>query len=377
VTLGHVTREQAEEELDYTLAQVKRGVWEPPRAVVPERREDPTFHEFASEWFARKKNEVRASTAAAYEWEVSVHLLPFFARHRLSEITVEEVDRYRAAKVRQQARGARLSNESINKTISRLAQILEVAVEYGHIDRNPASGKRRRLKVSHPQQTHLDSAEQIAALLAAAGELDREARRDRPRARRAMIATLTFAGLRISELLGLRWRDLDLPARRLRVADSKTDAGVREIDILPALVDALTDHRASIARDPRPDDLVFPTTSGRRQGKDNFRSRAFALSVARANERLVEAGRNPLPDRLTPHSLRRTFASILCATGTDLMVISEQLGHADLKVTYRIYTKVMRRGAEERERLRALVEGGVLPPIEADEVPRGPAVDVG
>ncbi|MHB8659871.1 MAG: tyrosine-type recombinase/integrase, partial [Solirubrobacteraceae bacterium] len=64
----------------------------------------------------------------------------------LSRITIAEVDRYKAAKVREGA----LSPTSINKTITRLAQILEVAVEYELIDRNPAKGRRRRVKASRP-----------------------------------------------------------------------------------------------------------------------------------------------------------------------------------------------------------------------------------
>jgi integrase len=46
-----------------------------------------------------------------------------------------------------------------------------------------------------------------------------------------MLAVLVFAGLRISELLALRWRDLDLTAGWLHVAESKTDAGTRSIKI--------------------------------------------------------------------------------------------------------------------------------------------------
>jgi hypothetical protein len=84
-----------------------------------------------------------------------------------------------------------LSDESINKTIARLAQVLEVAVEYGHIDRNPAVG-RRRLKVAKPRRRYLGRAVQIGTLLDAAGELDREAREDRKGGRRALLATLVF-----------------------------------------------------------------------------------------------------------------------------------------------------------------------------------------
>ena len=85
----------------------------------------PTFHEFVSEWFEQKKPELRPATIAAYEQELSIHLLPFFAKHRLDEITVQEVDRYRQHKVREGRIGAR----TINKTLTRLAQVLEVAVE--------------------------------------------------------------------------------------------------------------------------------------------------------------------------------------------------------------------------------------------------------
>ncbi|MHB8660196.1 MAG: tyrosine-type recombinase/integrase, partial [Solirubrobacteraceae bacterium] len=88
----------------------------------------------------------RPSTRLDYRWQLTNHLLPFFMSHRLSRITIAEVDRYKAAKVREGA----LSPTSINKTITRLAQILEVAVEYELIDRNPAKGRRRRVKASRP-----------------------------------------------------------------------------------------------------------------------------------------------------------------------------------------------------------------------------------
>ena len=64
-----------------------------------------------------------------------------FASCRLDQITVESVDRYRLGKVR----AGKLSVTSINKTLITLAAILEAAVEYEMIDRNPARGRRRRV----------------------------------------------------------------------------------------------------------------------------------------------------------------------------------------------------------------------------------------
>jgi hypothetical protein len=78
--------------------------------------------------------------------------------------------------------------------IDLLAQILAVAVDHGHLPSNPAVGKRRRMKVSKPRPVHLDSAEQIAILLEAAGQLDRgEAVIDAPTAGAARGASATRA----------------------------------------------------------------------------------------------------------------------------------------------------------------------------------------
>ena len=206
-----------------------------------------------------------------YEWQLTHHLLPFFAGHRLSQITIAEVDRYRHAQVREAERrraalaawqkrcdtlpdraprprhpGPALSATSINKTITRLGQILEQAVEYELIARNPARIGKRKLKTSRARRAYLDDAELIVALLDAAAELDREAREDRSHvARRTLLATLAFSGLRIGELLDLRWRDVDLAGGRLHVLDSKTDAGVRDVTLLPVLRDELATHRAA------------------------------------------------------------------------------------------------------------------------------------
>jgi Phage integrase family len=78
--------------------------------------------------------------------------------------------------------------------------------------------------VSKPRRAWLDRADHIVALLDAAGELDREAQ---PRCghRRVLIATLVFAGLRISEALALRRGEIDLARGTLRVDQAKTDAG--------------------------------------------------------------------------------------------------------------------------------------------------------
>lgn len=355
VSLGPVTRADAERELRGILTDVERGVWKPPRPAPapPPEALDPTLHEFTEQWWTEREHELAPKTQCDYHWRLENHLLPFFGGHALREITIAEVDRYKAAKLREGA----LSAESINKTLVLLAAILEVAEERELIVRNPARGRRRRVRAHKPQRTYLETAEQIEALLSAAGELDTEARPDRRHVpRRALLAVLLFAGLRIGELIELRWRDVDLAAGRLRVGRAKTDAGVRHVRLRPVLRDVLVSLKADQG-DASSAAPVFAARSGRPADEHNIRHRVLAGSIERANANLERAGAPPLPAGITPHSMRRTFASLLYALGENPAVVMAEMGHADPGLALRIYAQAMRRDDGEIERLHALVDG--------------------
>jgi integrase len=384
-------------ELQNILADVRRGIWSPNRPEpAPVVNAEPTFHEFASEWFEASKHQWRQNTVLDYAWQLTCHLLPFFKDHLLSEITIAEVDRYRQHKLaeanavraavqtgkplREKYKGTEgrtherrrrpLSATSINKTITRLAQILEVAVEYGLIDRNPAKGRRRRLKGSSPPKIWLDRSEYIQALLDGASDLDRAAsetgghdHKGAPPYRRALLATLVFAGLRIGEATALCWRDVDLAGGRIIVRASKTDAGIRQVELLPTLRDELAAHKTRV-QDAQPTALVFRTVAGTRLKQGNIRRRVLDPAVRRANEALVASGDVPLPDGVTPHKLRHTFASVLVALDVDPGTVMDQLGHANAAFTLAVYRHGMRRGTEAKQQLRMLV--GHSEPAEAD-----------
>jgi integrase len=356
LTLGHRSegwdRRRALDELANVLADVRRGIWRPPE---PEREPEPpavepTFHQFASRWLeGRIADGLSERSIEDLRWSLEVHLLPHFAHIRLAEIGVEQVDTYRRAKVRE----GRLSASSINKTLKHLSAVLEEAREYGHLATNPATGKRRRLKAPKARRVHLAGAEWIGALLDAAGELDAKARTNHDR--RALLSTCLFAGLRISEALALRWRDVDLAAGRLRMRASKTDAGVRYVPLLPALRDELLAHKARAGTEPP--ELVFTTRDGHARDRNAARTRCLHPAVEVANERLEEAGVTPLPEGLTLHGLRHSYVSLRLAVGHDIATVAQDAGHADPVITASTYTHVMRLDEGERERLRALVDG--------------------
>jgi integrase len=238
-----------------------------------------------------------------------------------------------------------LSNRSINATIALLAQVLETAVEYEHIQFNPARGRRRRLKAAQPTRTWLEP-EQVKPLLDATVRGLRGGKTMPDPRMRALFATGVCTGLRVGELLALRWRDVNLAQGRLTVIDSKTEAGRgREIDLWPELREELSVYKTQ-APYPQPEDYVLATSTGKADTRSNIAKR-LKRAVERANEALAEQETPPIPSALSPHSLRRTFASLLYLRGESPVYVMHQMGHTDPKLALRIYTKVM---GEQRRR---------------------------
>jgi integrase len=351
VTLGSTedgwTRDRAEEELQNVLADVRRGIWrEPEPPPTPVVRQEPTFHEFASEWVARRETEGLAErTLVDLRGSLTNHLLPFFKSHRLSEITPQEIDRYTTGKARQRAEleerrkaalatGERfsergLSNGSINHTLRHLAQVMETAVDYGLLDSNPAAGKRRRLKASTPARPWVEP-EQLPVFLDSADG-----------AGRMLLGILAGAGLRIGEALALRWRDVDLGTGSLHLLSSKTEKGVREVHLSPALREQLALWRAD-ADHTEPGDFVVHTSTGGKHNPSNLRRDVLRPAVEAANASLDGLGIAPI-GAIGFHSLRRTYASLRCACGDDVRYTADQLGHEDPRFTLRVYAKATKR----------------------------------
>lgn len=302
-------------------------------------RQIPTIEEFAHVWLDTERDrDLEPRTIEDLEWRLG-HLLPWFAHTagdpRLDRITVQMVDQYRAAKKRQ----GTLAAGSVNRTIDTLAAVLDLAIEYGHIKKNVARGKRRKLVTKKRRPVYLDGVDQIVATLDAARELD-EAKESRTSDRYPLVATLLFAGPRVEEAGGLCVRDLDLDRGYLEVGRPKTAAGMRRIDLLPVLRDVLGTYKAGHRGDV--DDLLFTTRAGTARNRHNIARRVLAPVVARADQLLAQRGQHPMPRGVTPHKLRHTFTSILFALGRDAPYVMDQLGHTDPAFTLRVYAHVMR-----------------------------------
>jgi integrase len=134
---------------------------------------------------------------------------------------------------------------------------------------------------------------------------------------RPVVATLIGAGLRVGEAVALDWSAVNLATGPLRVGKAKTDAGrYREVDLPGGLVDELAEWKLRgadelagwQARNPNGGQPVFLSAHAgriRRQSSANV-ARRLKTAIRGANRRLDKLGVEPVSERMTPHSLRRT-----------------------------------------------------------------------
>jgi integrase len=146
-------------------------------------------------------------------------------------------------------------------------------------------------------------------------------------------ALMATTGVRVGEALGLRWEDLDLDARTLRVNRTvyrgqtclpKTDSSRRTIKLSRLVIEALRQH-------PQQCGWVFPTSIGTTINVNNLRYRSWKRLLERAH----------LPSGTRIHDLRHSSATLLLSKGVPIKVVSEMLGHSDVSITLSIYAHVL------------------------------------
>ncbi|MBV8790484.1 MAG: tyrosine recombinase XerC [Pseudolabrys sp.] len=144
----------------------------------------------------------------------------------------------------------------------------------------------------------------------------------------AVLALLYGSGLRISEALGLRRKDVPAPGAGDTLIITGKGNKQRMVPVLPQVLALIEDYAKLCPHDLARDDLVFRGAKG-----GPLSPRLVQLAMARLR------GALGLPDTATPHALRHSFATHLLARGGDLRAIQELLGHASLSTT-QIYTAV-------------------------------------
>ena len=170
---------------------------------------------------------------------------------------------------------------------------------------------------------------------------------------RALCAMLGYAGPRIAEILDILEGEVrlhDPDGARLWIADSKTPTGIRHVEITPNLRDELLAYRADKVCRGYPTGAKIPlfcTRHGKRWDEGNVRERVLEPAVNLANKRLAEHGMPPLP-HVTPHTLRRTYVSIMLLTSEfNITYVQHQVGHAESRMTLDVYNQLLDRRKRE------------------------------
>ena len=272
-----------------------------------------TVETWATRWLDGQTH-LKPSTRERYAGILREHVNPRWGTTKLADVSHGEVQTW----VSQLA--ATRSAATTRKVHRVLSLVLAMAVKDGRLVRNPAAGVSLP-RVAAAERRYLTHS-QVGALAEACGPY------------RLVVLFLAYTGVRFGELAALRVGRLDLMRRRATIAESVTLVrGVqtwgtpkgherREVPIPRFLVDELAAH---VAGEP-PDALVFPAVKGRA-----LRAQVFQRAV------LTDAAEKLGIDGLHPHALRHTAASLAIASGANVKVVQQMLGHKSATMTLDLY----------------------------------------
>jgi integrase len=310
-----------------------------------------TFNVAADRWWAERASRLRPATQAVYAAALK-HLRPEFGRSRLTDIGSGAVAGYVAAKHGQRKAA------TVRSHLSVLGAVYQHATRHhGYVGANPVSGLDHVERPSSDDEKtkRILNADELARLIAGVDERHR-----------LLFEFGAETGGRLSECLGLTWKDVDTEAETIRFefqlskdgkrVPLKTKRSRRTLEVTPSLIAKLREHRLATPYSGD-HDLVFATRVGTGIDQGNVGQRILRRAVEAAGLEAVEVGGEVVVPAPTFHSLRHSHASALIAQGWDIAEVSARLGHASTAITMAAYVHqfdAAGRTHERRSRLAAL-----------------------
>lgn len=268
-------------------------------------------------------------TVDIYEQRLRSHVVPLLgARSRVHEVTVQDVRR-----MVDSLRASGLSGSTVRGVVSATSAAFRHGIrDLGAVQLNPVSQLERGdlpsgRRVTEPRYL---AKHQVDALVAKMSEEFA-----------IVAATLFWSGVRVTEALSLRWRDIDFDALTISISGTKSEASCADVYLLAPLAASLRAHRERQARlgfdRIRPDALVFQTRNGRSPGRRNV---LRAVQAAARKAGLVPEGAQPVGC----HDLRHSLAANAFTLGLTLPEVSRALRHANPQVTATTYSGLLEDG---------------------------------
>jgi integrase len=289
----------------------------PSKAKLP----TPRLKDYWKAFEENYKGTLKPSTWTSYESSMRIHILPELGGYRLEEITKPMMKRLVAKLVKKG-----LARDSIRLIVASLGILYTQAVDDKIVAENPAKGMSkfyRQAKNKHEEINPLTEDESLRFL---EKTLEYENRYY------TLFLCALHTGMRSGELAGLQWTDIDwngkfLEVRRQvvlgEVTSLKTKNGRRRVDLSDDLLETLSNLRCLMQFSK----WVF-SDSGIFKNLKNVKMRNFKRVLKKAGIRDIRF-----------HDLRHTFASQLLSNGTNILYVSQQLGHANPGITMKIYAK--------------------------------------
>lgn len=326
------TKKDAEKKLSELLTQVDNGVFIKPAKT--------TIADYLERWLKDYVwPNLAPRTAEGYEYVIRRHIIPALGKPTLTQLKPEHLQRYYANKLSsgRADRNGGLSAKTVRHHHITLHGALQSAVKWGLLARNPADAVDAP-RFQHPQINVMD-ADEINKFL--------EAAKDTPYY--AIFYLALFTGMRRSELLALKWSDVDLMLCQIYVSRSlhqlkdgsfvwrqpKSDRSRRMITLTPSTALVLREHRENQSSIKllqglllKDDDLVFSQSDGSPYRPDTI-THAWTKLARKVGLKGIRL-----------HDARHTHASLMLKQGIHPKIVQERLGHSSIQITLDTYSHV-------------------------------------
>lgn len=276
--------------------------------------------ELLDDFLAHAKKTKESSTYRGYKKICDGHLYPMFGKIAIQDL--------KPATLRKWISSLDCTAKTASNILIPLRAVIEQALIDQYISENPLNNivvsklLDKKTKKSDYKPDPFDVTEINAILNTAKDQLQN------------LFKFAFFTGLRVSELIGLRWQDIDWIHGSIRVEETivaseakgpKTEAGIRDVLLLPPAIDALKAQKAyTFLQDGR----VFhnPKTDKPWESSQQIRRTAWTPLLKKAGVRY----RNP-------YQTRHTYASMMLSQGENIMWVSKQMGHVDIEMVMKTY----------------------------------------